>query len=448
MILSIESSIATFKAVHLHEGLNVLLADRLPQSTEKQTRNSAGKTSLIEIIHFLHGSDCDAESIFRKKELIEHSFRARFSIRGEKFAVERSGSDPSKIFLLEGGGNSEELPRKTDKASGRDYVSNSNWRVFLGHVMFGLPAQLRGTLYDEPFTPTFRAMFPYFARRRDSGGLLNPERHSGKQQIGDWQINLSYLLGLDWQIPLEFQRVRARERSLEELRKAAKAGAFGEILATVADLRPQVTLAETKAQRLRGQLANFQVLDSYRDLSRGAARAKAEMQSIGREAVVLNETLEHLTHSLDTEKAPERSDLQQLYAAVGVELPGVALRRFEEVNTFHESVIENRRKHLQQEIADIRQQLSDGDRKLEVLDSERSRLLKTLEGRGALEDFLQLQKSLADCDAQAASLRERFKAAEILEGEATQLDIDRANLKALGSRRTISNAKPFWMKQF
>ncbi|MGD0694351.1 MAG: ABC-three component system protein [Terriglobia bacterium] len=429
MILSIESSIATFKTVHLHEGLNVLLADRLPQSTEKQTRNSAGKTSLIEIIHFLHGSDCVAESMFRKKELIEHSFRARFSIGGEKFTVERSGSDPSKIFLLEGGEKSVELPRKTDKASGRDCVSNSNWRVFLGHVMFRLPPQLRGTVYDEPFAPTFRAMFSYFARRRNSGGLVHPERHAEKQQIGDWQINLSYLIGLDWQIPFEFQKLRARERSLEELRKAAKAGAFGEILATVAELRPQVTLAETRAQRLRDQLANFQVLDSYRDLSRRAARAKAEMQSIGREAIVLNETLEHLARSLDTEKAPERSDLQQLYAAVGVELPGVALRRFEEVNRFHESVIENRRKHLQQEIGGIRQQLSEGDRQLELLDNERSSTLKTLEGRGALEDFLQLQKSLADCDAQAASLRERFKAAEILEGEATQLDIDRANLK-------------------
>jgi uncharacterized protein YydD (DUF2326 family) len=390
MILSIESSLATFKAVHLHEGLNVLLADRLPQSTERQTRNSAGKSSFIEIIHFLHGSDCDAESIFRKKELIEHSFRARFSIRGEQFTVERSGSDPSKIFLLEGREKSEDPPRKIDKASGRNYVSNTNWRLFLGNMMFGLPAQPSGTVYDEPFTPTFRAMFPYFARRRNSGGLLHPERHSGKQQMGDWQINLSYLFGLDWQIPLEFQKIRVRERSLEELRKAAKAGAFGEILTTVAELRPQVTVAETRAQRLRDQLANFSVLDSYRDLSRRAARVKAEMQSIGREAVLLNETLEHLARSLDTEKAPERSDLEQLYAAVGVELPGVALRRFEEVDKFHESVIENRRKHLQEEIVGIRQQLADGYRNLELLDNERSSILKTLEGRGALEDFLQL----------------------------------------------------------
>jgi uncharacterized protein YydD (DUF2326 family) len=82
MILSIESSLATFKPVQLHEGLNVLLADRLPQSTDKQTRNSAGKTSFLEIIHFLHGSDCDADSVFRKKELIEHSFLAGCGKRG------------------------------------------------------------------------------------------------------------------------------------------------------------------------------------------------------------------------------------------------------------------------------------------------------------------------------------------------------------------------------
>lgn len=64
-----------------------------------------------------------------------------------------------------------------------------------------------------------------------------------------------------------------------------------------------------------------------------------------------------------------------------------------------------------------------------MLDAERSDVLKTLEGRGALEDFLRLQKTLAECDALTASLRERFKAAEILEGEATQLEIDRSNLK-------------------
>jgi uncharacterized protein YydD (DUF2326 family) len=427
MILSIESSLATFKPVQLHEGLNVLLADRLPQSTDKQTRNSAGKTSFLEIIHFLHGSDCDAGSLFRKKELIEHSFLGIFLIQGARLRVERTGSDPAKIFILEGG---EKLaPKKTDKATGREYLSNQNWRAFLGHSMFGLPAQTEGTIYDAPSAPTFRAMFPYFARKKESGGLLDPERHSGKQQTGDSQINLSYLLGLDWQIPWELQKVRVRERSLEELRKAVKQGTFGRVLGTVAELRPQLTVAETKAQKLREQIANFQVLDSYRNLSQRAARIKSEMQSISSEAVTLSETLEHLENALGTERPPARSDLQHVYAAAGVELPGVALRRFEDVGKFYDSVVENRRAHLQEEITAIRKKLADGEQTLATLDAERSDIFKTLQGRGALEDFLKLQKILAEYDATAESLRERYQAAEILEGEVTQLEIDRSNLK-------------------
>ena len=42
---------------------------------------------------------------------------------------------------------------------------------------------------------------------------------------------------------------------------------------------------------------------------------------------------------------------------------------------------------------------------------------------------MKLQGELATLDASAAFLKERFKAAEILEGESTQLEIDRSNLK-------------------
>jgi uncharacterized protein YydD (DUF2326 family) len=409
--------------------LNVLLSDTRPGATEKQTRNSAGKTSLVELLHFLFGADCDKESLFRMPALIEHMFRGTFSIRGETFIVERTGSDPSKIFLLEGGERRDDLPKRIDKTSGRLVASNTSWRVFLGHVFFGMPSDLRGTAYDESFTPTFRSLFSYFARRRNSGGFISPERQAEKQQKWDWQVNLSYLFGLDWQIPFEFNKVRVREKTLEELKKATKGGVLGEVVGTVAQLRPQVTVAEAKAQALRDQLKNFEVLESYRDMSRRAATVKLAMQSIGRDAVALNETLEHLEESLEAEKPPAKSDLERLYAAAGVELPGVALRRFDEVSKFFESVIANRRAHLQQEVAEIRQRITEDERRLGELDAERSGILRVLDGRGALDDFMRLQNDLAQLDAATAMLRERFKAAELLEGESTQLDIDRSNLK-------------------
>ncbi len=236
MIIAIESSISTFKTVQFHRGLNIVLADTHPSSTDKQTRNSAGKTSLVDIIHFLLGSDCDQDSLFRSARLLEHSFYCTFEIEGDVFKVGRSGADPSKIFLIDSKPGIDGLSVRLDKNTGREYVSNTNWRVFLGHRMFGLPLSLRGTPYDESFTPTFRSMFSYFARRRDAGGFIRAEQQAEKQQRWDWQVNLSYLLGLDWQIPFEFQRIRTRERTLDELRKAAKSGAFGEMLGTVAEL--------------------------------------------------------------------------------------------------------------------------------------------------------------------------------------------------------------------
>jgi uncharacterized protein YydD (DUF2326 family) len=429
MIVSIESSLSTFKTVRFHAGLNVLLADTQPGSTEKQTRNSAGKTSLVEIVHFLMGSNCDKDSLFRSGALIEHTFTGAFVIAGEPFTVQRGGAEPSKIFLLAGGEDRADLPKKTDKSSGRLFVSNANWRIFLGHAMFGMPADVNGTAFENPGTPSFRALFSYFARRRNSGAFLYPERQAEQQQRGDWQVNLSYLLGLDWQIPFEFQKVRGRERTLEELRKAARGGAFGEVMGTVAELRPQVAIAETKADKLRTQLANFEVLDSYRDLSRRAAKAKTDMQALGRQSVGLHETLEHLERALAVETPPAQADLQKLYAASGIELPGIALRRFDEVNQFYESVVQNRRSHLRHEIAETRRQVDDNESRLASLDVERRDILKTLEGRGALEDFLNLQRELASLEASAAALRERYKAAEILEGESTQLDLDRVNLK-------------------
>ncbi|MES9874574.1 MAG: ABC-three component system protein [Candidatus Sedimenticola sp. 6PFRAG7] len=427
--MNIDSSLPTFKRVEFREGLNVLLSDRQPEATDKQTRNSAGKTSLVEIIHFLLGSNCDKESLFRCDELIEYTFRADFSFRNELFSIERGGAQPSKIFILNDLQNKDAYPLKTDRESERIYISNVNWRKLLGERLFGLPADPEGTIYEQSYTPSFRSMISYFIRRHNAGGFISPERQAERQLPWDWQENLSYLLDLDWQIPFEFQKVRAREKMLDELKKAAKGGALGDLIGTVAELRSQVTVAEKKAKERREQLADFQVLDSYRDLSDRAARAKTQMQALGRDTVSLHETLNHLEEALAKETPPDPADLEQVYASAGVELPDVALRRLDEVRSFYESVIRNRSLHLDHETAGVRDRIHKNEEKVKELDIERSSILETLESRGALEDFIDLQKELAELETEAANLRERFKAAELLEGKKTQLDIDRSNLK-------------------
>ena len=58
-----------------------------------------------------------------------------------------------------------------------------------------------------------------------------------------------------------------------------------------------------------------------------------------------------------------------------------------------------------------------------------ARFLRFLDGHGAFEDFIALQEKLAALEVEAASLRDQFKAAEMLEGQKTQLNVDRANIR-------------------
>ncbi|MGB7414638.1 MAG: ABC-three component system protein [Thermosynechococcaceae cyanobacterium] len=429
MIISIDSSIPTFKRIEFHTGLNVLLSDKNPESTDKQTRNSGGKTSTIEILHFLLGSKCEKDSIFRSEELIEHTFKAELSLGKEYFSIERSGSEPSKIYILNTLKDQDRYPLRTDKNKDCQYISNENWKLLLGNRLFRLPEKIKGTIFEKAYTPTFRSLISYFIRRHKSGGFLSPERNSEKQQNWDWQQSLSYLLNLDWEISHDFQDIRLREKALDSLKKAAKIGAIGNIIGTVAELRSQVTVAEKKAEQRRKQLSNFKVLDSYNEFSKRVAEYKTRIQEIQRDVISLRETLKHLESALASETPPDIAELEAVYASVGIELPDVAVRHLDEVSIFYESVIRNRSLHLQREISEVRKKIVGHESMAKTLDQTRSQILKKLESRGAFDDLLELQKELAELEAEAANLKQRFETAEKLEGEATQLDIDRVNLK-------------------
>ena len=430
MILSLGSDLPKFKALKFGPGLNALLSTRADGSDNGKTRNSAGKTSFVELIHFLLGADCDPNDLFRKKALIDHSFNGTFLIGGREIRVSRSGSNANRIYMEPDVAELLGVTAKVEKSSGAIWTSVADWNQYLGHAMFGLPAILKGTAYGESYTPGFRPMFSYFARRDGSGGFASPERCAVQQQRWDWQENLSYLLDLDWRIPHDFNKVRQRERTLVELKKAAKGGAFSHLVGSSSELRPLTVVARDKAARLRERLKRFEVVESYKELSIEAAAAKSEMQDIARRAISVRENITYLRDALEGEQAPSIVSVERLYDAVGVELPSAVIkRRYEQVADFQRSVIANRRAHLTSEITSLEGELAEGHRRSIRLEGERKRILTILQSGGALDDFLDLQRLLNEADAEHATLQERLRAAETLEQETTILDIERSNIK-------------------
>ena len=240
MIHRVYSTLPTFKNLTFRSGFNVLVAERQETSSELQTRNRAGKSSFIEIVHFLLGSSGDRNSIFHKPRLADAVFGMEFDLAGSRVIAERRGN--STRTVIREGGRPEWPVQPTTRGGFANSLSKEDWRYVLGNLWFGL--------HDEEqypkFTPKFRSLISYFARRENAEGMRRPEMQSRNQQVWDQHVAIAFLLDLDWLIGTEWQQVRDREKTLKELRRAAKEGTFGDIISTSAQLRTQLVIAHAK----------------------------------------------------------------------------------------------------------------------------------------------------------------------------------------------------------
>lgn len=426
MIHGLSSDLPSFKRVGFMTGLNILLAEKSAGATDRQSRNGAGKTSLVELVHFLFGGNADKDSIFRSQALAGYSFEARVDIAGAVIDVARSGAKPSRI-RIDGDTSAWPVPPTLDSKTGELVFSNENWRAALGALLFRLNPDIDGEESGR-FRPTFRSLFSYFARRQNSGGFLSPTQHSSMQQGWDQQVSVSYLLGLDAGVPQQFQEVRTREKAMSELRKAAKEGSLGRYFGTAADLRTRMTIAEARARRLREQLDAFNVVPEYASLEQEASRITREISLLNDENTADRELILQLETAIDSELPPAITSLDRLYREAGVVLPGSVGKRFEEVEAFHEAVVRNRRSHLSSEVQAAQERIRSRDKTREQLDSRRRQLMGILQSGGALEHYAALQQEAARAEADAEGLRQRLSSAEQIESTKAELDIERARL--------------------
>lgn len=428
MIRRIGSDRESFKTLAFRSGLNVLLADKSEGSHDRQSRNGAGKTSFVELVHFFFGADAPPKGIFRSSALLDWTFNATVDICGRTAKVSRSGRKPSRIQIE---GPVHDLLGVPESPFGvhSHVLSNNHWKTVLGALWFGLPTEVDKS---AKYLPSFRSLFPLFARRQESGGFQKPTQHTIRQQPWIEQVSVSYLLDLDWTIPRRFRELKDLERDVANLRRAVRSGVAGERLGTAAELRTKVTVATARTGRLRKRLDSFQVVPEYKELEREADRITSQVNDLNSENVADRTLISELHASFEAEDSPEPGDLQRLYAESGIVLPELPRRRFQEVARFHQAVIKNRRSHLEAEIASATRRVEARDNSKSELDRRRRQIMEVLQSGGALEHYTRLREELGRAEGESEVLRERQEIAERLETTRTEVDLKRTKLlKAL-----------------
>lgn len=427
MIHRIHSDLDSFRELRLRPGLNLVVADKSEKSTSKQTRNGAGKTSLVQLIHFLLGETTDGSSIFRTEELEPWSFGLDFALGETNVQVKRSGTTEGE-FLVTYADSSSESPRDAPgTASVESTISNDDWNSMLGEKMFRLPGS--GADVTQRCAPTFRSLFPYFARRQDSGGYVSHVSHSSHQLPWNQQVAISYLLGLDWSLSQRFGNLRDQEKTIKSRRISAGRGALPGVRASAGSLRSQAAVAEAKAHHLKRQLDSFNVVPEYQAIEREASDLTQAMNRCANENTADLQLLDQLQDSLEVERPPEFSDLKALYGEVNVLLPDQIARRFEEALEFHRVIVENRKAHLRSEIQSIEQRLEERNKAKAAMGERRARLMGILDRGGALEQYALLQEEYSRLQSDTETLKRQLLATERLERERTNAEIERRQLQ-------------------
>ena len=99
MIRAVRCNDPLFKTVKFKEGFNVVLADRTSESSQKDSRNGLGKTTLIKIIDFCLGSSFTKDHPLKQKEVENWTFSLDLTFDGKDVTVSRNTSDYLKIYV-------------------------------------------------------------------------------------------------------------------------------------------------------------------------------------------------------------------------------------------------------------------------------------------------------------------------------------------------------------
>lgn len=434
MIKKLSANHPSFKTIEFSAGFNVVWADRTQDSTKRDSRNGLGKSTLIEIIHFCLGAKASKGKGLLVEALSGWEFTLDLEIDGREFSVTRCVSDPNNFFVE---GETSDWLVKPKKKKGDYSFGLRDWNAILGNLFYRLPLET-----EEKYQPTFRSLISY-SIRRGKDAFSTPFEHHRKQFEWDKQVHNAFLLGLAWADASELQLLKDRKKGLESLKKAAKTGVVRGLVGSLGELEARRVRLQKKAEAEAADLASFKVHPQYTEIRMQANQLTGEIHEASNKNAMDQRMLNLYEIALTEENVPVPNAIEKLYADAGISLPGVTLRRIEEVQAFHHEIIENRRGFLAAEVSRLKRDVLAREQIIKDKSSERAAAMAVLQTHGALEEYTLIQKRHLETVNELNSVASSIENLKACETGLSQLKIDQEVLQQK-ARRDYDERRQIW----
>nr|WP_321482229.1 DUF2326 domain-containing protein [uncultured Cohaesibacter sp.] len=406
MIINLTSSLDRFKTLKFHSGLNILVAERHETSGKRDTRNGTGKTSFVELVHYLLSETRTSKDDFHKPELIGNSFEATFRVSDKNFVVRKTpGNKKDEVYF-----NSSAIDPK-------------DLRNKIATYWFG--ETLRS---DEKYTPTFGSILAYFARKDRIGGFINPKTNSEKQKGWDWQVNLSYLINLDWTLSQRLQLKKDLRAQADTLAKIVQEGYFSDGVLDIAKMQTRLDLLEGEISSKRKEIQTATVVDGYSQHEQEANRLTREIRDLNEANLADLALVDDIDAALSEIDDANIADVRSLYEEVGIFFSDQVKQRFSQVQSFHKTIAANREKHLNSERRNAQGRLGRRKERINELQRRLARKIELLNSGVAVERYMLLQSELTTLDTEKADLEQQIPKVKNVAAQKKQLKTDIDNL--------------------
>lgn len=429
MIYKVFSDNDNFNEVEFTKGINIVLGVKNQTSNDNDTMNGVGKTTLLEIIDFCLGSQANKDSYLKNIKHIENwTFSIILDLFNSKYTVSRSINDSSKIYI---DGNFENLPSVPEEDDKGHFFKLNEWRRLLGLYFF----DLKDITSDYP--PTFRSLISYFIRKR-SESYLTPFEHHSKQQNVDVQVNNAFLLGLNWKCSSNFQVLKNDIKNVKKALKEFDDSSIGEMETKKINLENEVTLKEKR-------LSSFKIHENYNEIENHVNQLSEELTYLSNKNMVLKRKLEKYYESISNEVPPNNELLENLYSEIEGMFNLKTKKTLEEVRSFHNDLIENRKSFLNVEILEVKKEIEENGRIIEEKGIERSKLMNILNSHNALDEFRFLQEEIYDEKIKLNDIKRYIDKFNQIKKDEKDLELKRSILKEK-IEREYEVRRPSWEK--
>lgn len=436
MIKKLSANHPSFKTIEFSAGFNVVWADRTQESTKRDSRNGLGKSTLIEIIHFCLGAKSSKGKGLRVEALKGWEFTLDVEANGKDFSVTRRVDDPNNFFIK---GETSDWPVKPKKKKGEYAFGLRDWNAILGNLFYKLPLES-----EEKYQPTFRSLVSY-SIRRGKDAFTTPFEHHRKQVEWDKQVHNAFLLGLAWADASELQLLKDRKKGLASLKKASKTGVVKGFVGSLGDLEARRVRLQKKSEAEAAELASFKVHPQYTEIRTQANQLTGEIHEVTNRNAVDQRMLSLYEKALTEENVPVPNAIEKLYADAGISLPGLTLRRIEEVQAFHHNIIENRRGFLAAEVSRLKRDVLAREQIISEKSNERATVMAVLQTHGALEEYTLIQRRHLETVNELNSITSSIENLKACETGLSQLKIDQQVLQQK-ARRDYDERRVIWEK--